>query len=335
MDQETLLIVDDNKILLEGIRDLLTSEGFIVNTALNGQEALEKMEPTIPDLIISDISMPVMDGYTFFQKVRSKPEWVTIPFVILTAHGEKSEVIAGKNLGVEDYLIKPVSRDELLTAIRARLDRNRQLRIVQLQQAYTASLTVLASAIDLRDTYTRGHVERVTAYSQILAVELGWSGHALEQLKFGAILHDIGKIFIRESTLLKPGPLTDGEWEEIKKHPITGAEMIKEIPYLSGAIPVIRHHHEQWDGSGYPDQLSAEQIPMSARIVAVADGFDAMTTNRPYCRARSSQDAYKEILRNSNSQFDPAIIETFKKVWDKKKFKSITDTWTIQNSLTP
>jgi putative two-component system response regulator len=327
MSNETLLVVDDNYVLREGLSEMLSFEGFSVLTASNGREALDRMGTFSPDLILSDITMPVMDGFEFFNTVRARPDWVTIPFIFLTARAEKEDVLAGKNLGAEDYLVKPVSREELVTAVRSRLARSRQLRMAQIQQAYQASLTALANAIDLRDRYTRGHVERVTAYAMALAKALGWQEWRIEQLRFGAILHDIGKIHIRESTLFKPGPLTDEEWHEIKRHPITGAEMIRDIPYLVPAMPIVRHHHERWDGKGYPDGLVGEDIPLGARIVAISDGFDAMTTERPYSPARSLKEAYMEIIRGSGTQYDPNVVAALKSVWDSQQIQSITRNW--------
>jgi putative nucleotidyltransferase with HDIG domain len=324
VNRETLLIVEDNPVLREGLQEMLDLEGFTVLTAANGREALEKMSVATPDLILSDIAMPEMDGYAYFRAVRDRPEWISIPFLFLTARGEKQDVLTGKDLGADDYLVKPLSREELLTAVRARLGRSQQLRVVQLQRAYETSLTVLANAIEVRDQYTRGHVERVMAYAFAIAGQLGWSAQQLEQLRFGAILHDIGKIHIRETTLCKLDPLTPEEWAEIRLHPSSGAEMIRDIPYLVAAIPVVRYHHERWDGQGYPEGLSGEQIPLAARIVAVADCFDAMTTDRPYCRARSPQEAYEDILSRSGAHYDPAVVAAFQKAWDA---------WTIQTVL--
>ena len=332
-NKETILIVEDNQILREGLRDILSYEGYTILTAGHGLDALDQMRTITPDLILSDISMPEMDGITFFKSVRDNSDWVTIPFVFLTARGEKEDVLTGKNLGAEDYLVKPLSREELLTAIKGRLNRSRQIRVAQLQQAYEASLTVLANAIDARDAYTRGHVERVTAYSQVLANELGWQGRQMEQLRFGAILHDIGKIIIQESTLLKPTALDEIEWEIMKKHPITGAEMIKDIPYLTPAIPVIRHHHERWDGTGYPDQLAGYDIPLSARIVAIADGFDAMTIDRPYRQRYTLEEAAQEIEKCNGSQFDPSIVAIFNKCWADNKIQPIWEKWQAVHKL--
>lgn len=323
MNRETLLVVEDNLALREGLGEMLGLEGFSVITAANGRDALDKLSTFTPDLILSDISMPEMDGYTFFKAVRARPEWVTIPFLFLTARGEREDILVGKDLGADDYLIKPLTREELITAVRARLARSRQVRVAQLQQAYEASLTVLSNAIEVRDQYTRDHVDRVMSYALIVAEELGWQGKQLEQLRFGSILHDIGKIHIREAILRKRGPLSEEEWAEIKRHPLTGFEMIKDIPYLAPAIPVVRHHHERWDGNGYPDELSKEDIPLAARIVAVADSFDAMTTSRPYRPALSPGSAYEEILANAGSQFDPKVVEAFRKAWEADRIQTI------------
>ena len=325
--KDTLLIVEDNDALREGLREMLNLEGFTVLAAANGREALQKMAALTPDLIVSDISMPEMDGMAFFSAVRARPEWVTIPFLFLTARGEKQDILRGKNMGAEDYLIKPLTRDELVTAVRSRLVRSEQLRMAQLQRAYEASLTALANAIEVRDRYTRGHVERVTAYALALADKLNWSGKHLEHLRFGAILHDIGKIHISEHILFKVEPMTSAEWEEMRRHPANGAEMIKDIPYLAPAVPIIRSHHERWNGQGYPDGLISESIPAGARIVAVADSFDAMTTNRPYSPARTLENACQEILQCSGSLYDPAVVEAFRSLWEEGRIKKITTSW--------
>lgn len=323
MHREILLIVEDNQVLREGLDEMLGLEGFAVYTAANGREALEKMSAIQPDLILSDIAMPVMDGFEFFRAVRSRPEWLAIPFIFLTARGEKEDVLSGKDLGAEDYLIKPLSREELLTAVRARLTRSRQLRMAQLQRAYENSLTVLANAIEVRDQYPPGHVERVMAYTLTLAEGLGWRGKQLQQLRLGAILHDIGKIHISETTLCKTQPLTAEELAEIRLHPLIGVDVIKDVPYLAPAVPVVRYHHERWNGQGYPEGLAGVKIPLAARLVAVADSFEAMTTDRPYRQALSAQAARAEILNQAGAQFDPVVAATFLKAWEDGKIQAI------------
>ena len=323
MNQETILIVEDNPILRQGLQEMLELEGFAVFTAANGQLALDEMQDRSPDLILSDIAMPVMDGHAFFRAVRERSVWVSIPFVFLTARGEHEDVLAGKDMGAEDYMVKPVTREDLITVVNSRLERSHQLHVAQLQQAYETSLTVLANAIEVRDQYTRGHVERVMAYAFTIAENLSDLEFDHDQLRFGAMLHDIGKIHIRETTLCKNDTLTTDEWSEIKLHPSTGAEMIKDIPYLSPAIPVVRYHHERWDGTGYPQGLRGEDIPLVARIVMVADGFDAMTTDRPYSSARSLDQARQEIIDGSGTRYDPFVVEAFRKAWESGRIREI------------
>jgi putative two-component system response regulator len=294
---------------------MLTMAGFVVLSAANGREALQRMAYVTPDIIVSDITMPEMDGYAFFDAVRARAEWLSIPFIFLTARGAKRDIISGKGLGAEDYLVKPIHRDELLSAVRSRLNRSGQLRLARLREAYESSLTMLANAIEVRDSYTRGHVERVRDYALLMAQQMGWSQNQMDVLRFGAILHDIGKIHIRERILQKKGKLDADEWEEIRKHPLIGAEMVKDIPYLQIAIPVILYHHEYWDGSGYPHHLAGEEIPESARIVVVADAFDAMTTDRPYKAAKTQVEALAEIKEFSGSKYDPEIVAALEAVW--------------------
>ncbi len=323
MAGEVILLVEDNANLLSELSELLEKEEYHVIPAVHGRDGLEKMKLDTPDLIISDIIMPIMDGYQFFQEVRSKPDWVSIPFIFLTAHKDFDYVLKGKKLGVEDFLYKPILAEELITAVRSRLSRSQQLLMSQLQLSYEASLIMLANAIEVRDQYTRGHVERVMNYSLILAEQLGYGSSELRDLRFGSILHDIGKIQIRESLLLKKEPLTESETDLIRKHPIMGVDLIKGIHYLLPAIPVILNHHERWDGSGYPKGLVGDAIPLSARIVAVADSFDAMTSKRPYRPMMSVEKAYEEILRNSGTLYDPKVVREFERAWVQGRIDAI------------
>jgi len=311
MSELTILVVEDHDILREGLQILLETEGYQVVTAIHGKHALERLRTCLPDLILSDISMPEMDGYEFYEAVRASPEWVAIPFIFLTARGDRDDLFASKRMGAEDYLVKPVDRQELITTIRSRVERTQQLMVAQLQQAYEASLIMLANAIELRDRYTRGHVERVMDLSVMIAKQIGLVGSQINVLRFGAILHDIGKIYIREGVLRKAGPLDDQEWEEMKRHPVIGASLLQKIPYLSSAIPIVLYHHERWDGNGYPEGLASDQIPLEARIVAVADAFDAMTSSRVYHIESSTEQAIIEIASGRGSRYDPAVVDAF------------------------
>ncbi len=327
ISQATIFVVDDNAFFRIGLREVLRKAGYLVVEAENGERALKKMETNTPDLIISDISMPVMDGYAFFKAVRENPEWVGIPFIFLTAYNTQGDIIEGKKLGVEDYLTKPIDYSELLITVQAKLARFRELKLLQLQFAYEASLTMLANAIEVRDSYTRGHVERVTAYAETVAKSLQWSQEEINILRFGAILHDIGKIQIRDEILHKPGPLTPEEREEIETHPIVGAQMLAGIPFLEKVAPIVRHHHERWDGQGYPDGLSGEEIPMAARIVTLVDTFDAITTTRPYRVARSPEVARAELAKNAGTMLDPHLVEAFLQLCKTGAIETIARQW--------
>ncbi len=327
MANETLLIVEDNHELRNGLKEMLAFEGYTVLAASSGPEALEQMNSVNPDLIVSDVTMPGMDGFQFFEAVRARPDGVSIPFIFLSARGDREDVARGRSLGAEDYLVKPLTRSELLSAIQARLTRFRQIQIAQLEQSYQTSLMVLANAIEGRDRYTFGHVERVTEYAVALATHLGWQGKRIENLRLGAILHDVGKIFVDENILKKVKPLTDTEWTEIKEHPLRGAELLKDIHYLNPAIPIVRHHHERWNGKGYPSRLTGEEIPPEARVVSVADSFDAMTTTRSYHPAWPLDYAYNEIKRGSGAIYDPGVVNALEQCWSAKEMQRIAGTW--------
>jgi putative two-component system response regulator len=316
---QTLLVVEDDPAMLIALRDILENAGYVILTAENGQEALNILANSKPELILSDIAMPVMDGFEFLEAVRQRPSGATIPFIFLTARGTREDIFTGKSLGVDDYITKPVTSKELLSAVRARLQRADEFAMMAQLLAAKDSLRVLANAIENK----RYHVERVNDYAQAIAEQLAWDDKHRDALEFGAILHDIGQVRIPEVILLKAGPLTEEEWQEMRKHPEEGARMIDGIPYLSPAIPIVLHHHERWDGTGYPHGLQGETIPIEARVLAVADTFDAMTSDRNYRKALDPNVAYNEILRQSNLQFDPKVVKAFLKCWERGEYREI------------
>lgn len=325
--QSTLLIVEDDPAMLVALRDILEGAGYGVITAVNGEEALEQLSESRPALILSDIAMPVMDGFQLLEAVRTRPIGATIPFIFLTARGTREDIFTGKSLGVDDYITKPVTSKELLSAVKARLQRADEFAMMAQLVAAKDSLRVLANAIENK----RFHVERVNSYSQALAEQLNWDETRKDALEFGAILHDIGQVRVPEAILLKNGPLTDEEWIIMRKHPVEGARMIEGISYLAPAIPIVLHHHERWDGKGYPHGLQGEEIPEEARLISVADTFDAMTSDRPYRKALSLETAKIEIIKHANGQFDPRMVETFLICWERGEFQVIyeTGTWGI------
>lgn len=318
-----ILIVEDDPAMLVAFRDILITAGFPVRTAANGVAALDVMEEERPSLILSDISMPVMDGIQLFNAVRKRPGGLGIPFIFLTARGTREEIFAAKSMGVDDYIRKPISSNELVSAVQSRLMRADEMMLSQLKAAYKATLRALANAIEARDPYTRDHVDRVNAYAQAMAKDLRWDDERREMLEFGAILHDIGKIQVFESILRKTGPLAAKEWKDMRQHPIVGAKMIEDIPFLAPAVPMVLHHHERWDGTGYPDKLSGQDIPEEARLLAVVDAFDAMTSDRPYRAAIDVETAYALVVAEAGKQFDLSMVESFKRCWERNEFQEI------------
>jgi putative two-component system response regulator len=325
---QTLLVVEDDPAMLIALRDILENAGYVILTAENGQEALDILTNSKPELILSDIAMPIMDGFELLEAVRQRPSGATIPFIFLTARGTREDIFTGKSLGVDDYITKPVTSKELLSAVRARLQRADEFAMIAQLLAAKDSLRVLANAIENK----RYHVERVNDYAQAIAKELGWEDKHRDALEFGAILHDIGQVRIPEVILLKAGPLTEEEWEEMRKHPEEGARMIEGIPYLAPAIPIVLHHHERWDGTGYPDRLIGEAIPIEARLLAVADTFDAMTSDRTYRKALDPIVAHDEIIKQSNRQFDPRMVEAFLRCWQRGEYHEMIQRNTGKNS---
>jgi putative two-component system response regulator len=319
---QTILVVEDDPAMLIALRDILEGAGYAIHTAENGQEALNILNHSKPELILSDIAMPVMDGFELLEAVRERPTGTTIPFIFLTARGTREDIFTGKSLGVDDYITKPVTSKELLSAVRSRLQRADEFAMIAQLLAAKDSLRVLANAIENK----RYHVERVNDYAQAIARELEWDDKHRDALEFGAILHDIGQVRIPEVILLKAGPLTEEEWVEMRKHPEEGARMIEGIPYLAPAIPIVLHHHERWDGNGYPHGLRGRDIPIEARVLAVADTFDAMTSDRTYRKALDPEIAYEEIMRQADHQFDPSIVEAFLHCWKRGEYTEIIHT---------
>jgi putative two-component system response regulator len=323
MSGETILVVEDNDALRVGICEMLMLDGYQAIEARSGMEAVEAIEIITPDLILSDVMMPEMDGFDLYSAVRDRADLVTIPFIFLTARSDPAYFFKGRTLGVDDYLTKPVTREELVTAIRSRLSRYSQVKYAQVQQAYQASLTILADAIESRVPGTIGHIERMTEVASTIAGLQNWNERSKKQLLFGAILHDVGKLNISEDILFKEGPLDDTEWQEIRLHSQSGAEMIRGIPFLKDVAPLIRHHHERWDGKGYPDGLAGSNIPAGSRILAIADAFDAMTSKRVYSSSLTIQEAQEEVIRCQGSQFDPQVVDSFRNAWDEGTISTI------------
>lgn len=306
-----ILLVEDNAEVRQTLAQALEMETYTVHQAEHGREALVILQRTTPDLILSDVNMPHMNGIEFYKAVHQDPRWVTIPFIFLTGNDSPEDIRLGRELGVEDYLTKPVELDDLLIVISARLLRAAEIQVAQVGRAYIETVNLLANTIEGRDAYTHGHVERVTMYARRIAEGLGWASEHLRILEFGARLHDIGKIVIPDHVLNKPGPLTEEEWVIMRQHPEAGVKILRGISHLQGTLPYILYHHERWDGSGYPHGLRGKQIPVEGRVLAIADVYDALTTERPYHPPRSRAEVVKFLQANSGQLFDPNLVTIF------------------------
>jgi putative two-component system response regulator len=308
---EKILLVEDDPLLLEVMYSILDSEGYNVFPANNGHLALDLFVTVSPQLIISDIMMPEINGFELLKTIRSMPMGITIPFLFLSARTERADVSHARELGVDDYLFKPFDSQELVQAVRTRLDRRRIVELFDTRIAHLQTVTMLANVIEARDPYTAGHVERVRRIALNLAFSLEWSEEDIAILEFGAILHDIGKINIPSSLLKKTGPFTEQEWNIMRQHPQVGAKLLEGIDHLRAAIPYVLCHHEWWNGSGYPNGLAGLKIPREGRLLAVTDAFDAMTTNRPYQISMTAEEALTEVIRMSGVYFDPDMALVF------------------------
>jgi putative two-component system response regulator len=314
-----LLVVEDSSEVRRAVVQALEMEHFTVHQAENGRAALKKLETVTPDLILSDINMPLMTGIEFYKELRKNPRWTATPFIFLTANDAPEDIQAGRELGVEDYLLKPIDYDKLLKIVRARLARSENVEVAHIGKAYIETVTVLANTIEGRDPYTHGHVARVVHYTRLLALSIGWKEEHLRILEVGALMHDIGKIIVPDQILNKPGPLSEEEWVLMRQHPMAGAKILQGVSHLRDALPYVYYHHEHWDGSGYPQRLAGKSIPIEGRLLALADVYDALTTQRPYHPARPRDEVIAFLQYYSGKHFDPELVPVFVQLLRKQK----------------
>jgi putative two-component system response regulator len=306
--QQVVLVVDDHPLNLELIEGCLADIDCRVITATDGIEALELVKKDHPDLVLLDVMMPRMDGYEVCQRLKASPEGKLLPVVMVTALGQIADRVRGLEVGADDFIVKPIERVELVARVRS------LLRVKQLYDRLDdAQRTIfsLARAVEAKDSSLEAHTERVGMNARRIGQALGLADDALDDLLWGGVIHDIGKIGIPDSILLKPGPLTVAEFEIMKQHVFTGEEIARPLRSAHDLLPIIRHHHERIDGTGYPDGLAGENIPLGARIVAICDAFDAMISDRPYRRGLTHENALATLTAGAGSQWDAQLVGIF------------------------
>lgn len=338
-----ILIVDDESAIRENLREFLEGEGYTVEIAENGKRALEKLTSFLPDIVITDFLMPEMDGINLCKLIKNNPETLDIGVILITGVGDFDTRVKGLLAGADDFLNKPFLLPELQARVKSLskvklyhdflknyqkqleeevekktselVKSNLQLQLA-LNEIKELSLEViyrLAKAAEYRDEHTGYHIQRIAYYSVAIGAHLGLNNEALEVLRYASPLHDIGKLGIPDGILLKPGSLSKEEWEIMKEHTRIGAQILNgsKIKYLKAAEKIALYHHEKWDGTGYPIGLKGEKIPLFARLVAIADVFDALTTDRPYRKALSVEEALQIMKEGRGKHFDPHLLDLF------------------------
>jgi putative nucleotidyltransferase with HDIG domain len=332
VDKEKVLVVDDEEAIREVVTTLLDAQGYHCVACANGCIALDAFRNDTFDLVLSDIVMPEMDGLKLLSELRmDDPD---VPVIMVTAMHDIAIALEAIRAGAYDYILKPFEKDQLYLSVRRALEhrrlvienrtyqsdlehlvaeRTQQLSIAlqDLEQSYDYTLEALGGALDAKDAETEGHCQRVTAFTITIAKAMGVDKALLRHIARGAFLHDIGKMGVPDSILRKPGPLTAEEREIMRRHCDIGYAVLERIPFLKEAAEIVLSHQECYDGSGYPRGLRGEQIPLGARIFAVADTLDAMISDRPYRKALPISAAREEIKRYSGRQFDPRVVEVF------------------------
>jgi cyclic di-GMP phosphodiesterase len=306
---ETILVVDDEPVNVAVFSRLMTRLGYEVQTASSGELALQSVARQPPDLVLLDVNMPGIDGFEVCRRLKAGRSTRLIPVVLITALSASEDRIRGIDAGADDFVSKPPVFAELEARVRSL---TRLKRYTDELDSAEAVILSLGLTIEARDTHTNGHCQRLARYATALGTRLGLDADRLVALNRGAFLHDVGKVGIPDAVLLKPGPLTAAEYELMKQHTVIGDNLCSELKLLEDVRPIVRHHHERPDGSGYPDSLKGDKIPLLAAILSVVDVYDALTTERPYKPGYSRDRAVRELRDEADRNWKvPSLVDEF------------------------
>ena len=334
-----ILVIDDEPELSTIITEYLNEIGYECSVASRGPDALQNISGTSFDAILCDINMPGMNGIEVLRRIKKKD--VDLQVIMVSAIADIQIVRKSLREGAYDYLLKPIDFDELEITLKRAMEHVRLIRtnreyqknleqkveertmeladaLSRIRKTYQETILAMGSALETRDVETQAHAHRVSHYSRVIAGELGMSDDVLIDLERGAFLHDIGKIGVSDTILLKPAPLTESEWQVMRQHPDIGRKMVEGIEFLEGSIPIIQCHHEYYDGSGYPGGFRNDDIPIEARIFSLADALDAITSDRPYRAAATFEQAKAEISKSAGTHFDPELVRIFNGIPENK-----------------
>jgi putative two-component system response regulator len=308
LERELVLVAEDDVANRALLARLLDRAGYRTITVGDGRDAVRAATDERPELVLLDIGLPGLNGLEVCRHLRGDPRTVALPIILVTGQTSSRDVVAGLDAGADDFVRKPYDQAELMARVRSVL---RLARVTAEMVGAHGVIAALANAVEAKDSTTELHCQRLAGLAHQLGMEAGIDPGGLKGLVFGALLHDIGKIGVSDAILTKAGPLSRQEWAEMRLHPLIGERICEPLATASQFAPIVRHHHERWDGAGYPDGLRGVQIPLGARIVGLVDAYDAIIHDRPYRPARSIDAALAEIRKESGRQFDPGLIELF------------------------
>jgi putative two-component system response regulator len=303
-----VLAVDDEYANLELLAAYLGGTGCAFNGVSDGKQALAAIAVRRPDLVLLDVVMPGMNGFEVCRRIKSDPANRLLPVVLVTSLNSVADRVRALEVGADDFLTKPIDRNELMARV---------ITLIRTKDVYDHLdgaehvMAAFAKVVEAKDGGTEAHVERVARGARALGHAAGLSGSSLDSIYFGGIVHDVGKIGVPDAVLLKPGPLDPGEIQLMRRHVSIGVDIARELRSATDVVPIIRHHHERFDGRGYPDGLHGRDIPKPAMIVSICDAYDAMTSDRPYRAAMPSAYAISELRRGAGTQWDPDLVGLF------------------------